>query len=150
MMRTAPSLIGGALSLAPLYPDLLKAEKNQRRDAEGAEERRGEEPFLSSFSASLCESLRLCVKTRSTERTAEFGACQELYEDVIVYNDVRSLPVRRTSDACRTDVRQRYEPEVVIWEASVVSRATRKLLGFGRRNPVPWEVPSLPWHGATS
>src|ERR1017187_3875603 len=61
MTRTAPSLIGGALSLAPLYPDLLKAEKNQRRDAEDAEERRGEEPFLSSFSASLCESLRLCV-----------------------------------------------------------------------------------------
>src|ERR1035438_8004292 len=46
------------------------AEKNQRRDAEGAEERRGEEPFLSSFSASLCESLRLCVKTVLTSAAA--------------------------------------------------------------------------------
>src|ERR1017187_4147118 len=52
------------------YPDLLKAEKNQRRDAEGAEERRGEEPFRSSFSASLCESLRLCVKTVLTSAAA--------------------------------------------------------------------------------
>src|ERR1035438_4703904 len=46
------------------------AEKNQRRDAEGAEERRGEEPFLSSFSAPLCESLRLCVKAVLTSAAA--------------------------------------------------------------------------------
>src|ERR1035441_7162171 len=45
-----------------LYPDLLASRGIQRRDAKGAEERRGEELFLCSFSASLCESLRLRVK----------------------------------------------------------------------------------------
>jgi len=48
--------------------------------AEGAEERRGEEPFLSSFSASLCtaidqfdRSLRATSQTKGTAEYAEYG-----------------------------------------------------------------------------
>src|ERR1039458_1692855 len=66
-LQTPASVITGWLvvmfTIAGLSPAGLAALWAASRDAEGAEERRGEELLLSPFSASLSEALRLCVNS---------------------------------------------------------------------------------------